>query len=353
MTSYPNSTDFIVDNIVELKLLLNVVWLGDNLRTVVDHLTESYLKRGVIKSVVFLEWTPGYFTLDRENLYMVSLPNCDEFKSSNRTGCRYEITQNVKITWDGIYSIAHQAFELIHKMRYTKEQYEALLKSYNNGHNFTTACHWIKNNEDIWSEWLPRDMEKKLLLVGGIFPLTGSFYNSHGIILAATMAREAINNDTSILYDYEMDLSASDGKCSADMVLKCFIDYIHEKKYKNLIGLLGPACSETVEPLAGISTHYSTTVISYSAEGSNFLDRDKYPYFFRTIGDNDQYKLVYMKLLKFFGWKRIAALTEDGQKYTEYISSMGDLLKKSDIELIANMKFPKGSTEASFTRVGM
>jgi hypothetical protein len=47
-----------------------------------------------------------------------------------------------------------------------------------------------------------------------------------------------------------------------------------------------------MEPLAGVTKHFRTVVISYSAEGSSFSDRSKYPYFFRTIGENAQYKSV-------------------------------------------------------------
>ena len=57
------------------------------------------------------------------------------------------------------------------------------------------------------------------------------------------------------------------------------------------VGMLGPACSDTVEPIAGVSKHFRTVVISYSAEGSISSDnREDYPYFFRTIAENKQYK---------------------------------------------------------------
>ena len=53
----------------------------------------------------------------------------------------------------------------------------------------------------------------------------------------------------------------------------------------------GPACSDTVEPIAGVSKHFRTVVISYSAEGSISTDNSNdYPYFFRTIAENKQYK---------------------------------------------------------------
>lgn len=105
--------------------------------------------------------------------------------------------------------------------------------------------------------------------------------------------------------------------------------------------MLGPACSETVEPLAGVSKHYHIMVISYSAEGASFSDRVKYPYFFRTIGENNHYKHVYLQLFKRLGWRRVAALTEDGQKYTEYISHMQEMFEENGITFVANTKFPR------------
>ena len=58
--------------------------------------------------------------------------------------------------------------------------------------------------------------------------------------------------------------------------------------------LVGPACSDTVEPIAGVSKHFRTVVITYSAEGSIAGDdgrgESQYPYFFRTIAENKQYK---------------------------------------------------------------
>lgn len=51
------------------------------------------------------------------------------------------------------------------------------------------------------------------------------------------------------------------------------------------------------------------------------------------------------------GWHRVAALTEDGQKYTEYISHMETLLKENGIELIANKKFPREVTPDAMREV--
>lgn len=66
-----------------------------------------------------------------------------------------------------------------------------------------------------------------------------------------------------------------------------------------------------------------------------------------------RYEHVYVRLLKKMGWRRVAALTEDGQKYTEYISHMETVLKENDIELIANKKFPREVTTEAMREVCM
>lgn len=343
-----------MDHIVELKLYMKVIWLGHNLREVVDKLTNMYIVQNTKKSVIFLEWMPGYFTIGREKLSPVSVPNCEQLKSFATLGCKYEMTRNTKLAWTELQNIGKPAFEAIHKIQFDKSGYENLLRLHNSRTDkniHATACQWLKSNDKVWTSWLPTNTNKREIYIGGIFPLSGAFYNAYGIVLAARMAQDAINNNSTILADYNLKLLVNDGKCRADMVMKAFIDYIFNNEYQNLIGVLGPACSETVEPLAGVSKHYSTIVMSYSAEGSSFSDRSKYPYFFRTIGENKQYKQVYLHLFKALGWNRIAALTEDGQKYTEYISSMGDMFQENGISFIANMKFPREREESSLSRV--
>lgn len=78
-----------------------------------------------------------------------------------------------------------------------------------------------------------------------------------------------------------------------------------------------------------------------------------YPYFFRTIGENQQYEYVYLQLMQHLKWSRVAALTEDGQKYTEYISHMETYLKEHSIELISNKKFQRYVTSEEMHRVNI
>lgn len=284
----------------------------------------------------------------------IDFPRCGTKNST--VGCVYESNRLTKLAWSRLETIAKFAFEAINRARFSREMYEDLItrrsRAADNVSDEQVACDWLKSNLNYTlTEWMPNNADKNTLFVGGIFPMSGTSYMAKSIVIAAKMAKEAINVNNTLLRDYNLTLLASDGQCKSDMVMKSFIDYIVHNYYEKLVGVLGPACSETVEPLVGVSKHYKTVIISYSAEGSSFDDRSKYPYFFRTIGENKQYKYVYVQLLQRLGWHRVASLTEDGQKYTEYISYMQDILRDNDIVFVANVKFPREREVDVMTKV--
>ncbi len=64
-------------------------------------------------------------------------------------------------------------------------------------------------------------------------------YESLRSRLAAQMAVDAINRNGTILRDYELKLLVADGQCSADMVMKSFIDYLRFKSFNRMVGILG------------------------------------------------------------------------------------------------------------------
>lgn len=70
------------------------------------------------------------------------------------------------------------------------------------------------------------------------------------MVTAAEMAENFINNHTNILGNVKLILRIKNGECRTDIVLKSFINYYIDQE--NTLGILGPACSETVEPIAGL-----------------------------------------------------------------------------------------------------
>jgi len=308
------------------------------------------------RSLVILHYSPSSVIPNDREFMTIDFPRCGTKKGS--IGCSYESNRLTKLVWGRLAMIAKIAYEAINRAKFSREMYEDLIarrtRASNNVSDEQVACDWLRDNLNYTlTKWKPSDNDKNTLFVGGIFPMSGNSYMAKSIVIAAKMAKDAVNVNNTLLRDYNLTLLASDGQCKSDMVMKSFIDYIIHNYYQKLVGVLGPACSETVEPLVGVSKHYKTVIISYSAEGSSFDDRHKYPYFFRTIGENKQYKHVYLQLLQALGWHRVASLTEDGQKYTEYISYMQDTLRDNGIIFVANAKFPRERENDMMTKVNL
>lgn len=69
--------------------------------------------------------------------------------------------------------------------------------------------------------------------------------------------------------------------------------------------------------------------------------------YLNNIYQFSRYIHAFLHIFQKYNWRRIAALTEDGLKYTEYISIMEDVvLKPNNITIIANKKFSKNPTQA-------
>ncbi|KAL0107243.1 hypothetical protein PUN28_015647 [Cardiocondyla obscurior] len=349
LAEYADATRFIKVHIDQMKLYAKVAWVGPNLRHLTKYLTTEYTRlpknsTANERSLVILHYTPSSVIPNERQFMTIDFPRCGTKKNS--IGCAYESNRLTKLVWSGLEMIAKIAFQAINRAKFNRNMYEDLIarrvRALANVSDDQVACEWLRDNLNYTlAEWKPNNDDKNILYVGGIFPMSGNSYMAKSIVIAAKMAKEIINVNNTLLRDYNLTLLASDGQCKSDIVMKSFIDYIMHNYYQKLVGVLGPACSETVEPLVGVSKHYRTVIISYSAEGSSFDDRTKYPYFFRTIGENKQYKHVYVQLLQKLGWHRVASLTEDGQKYTEYISYMQDMLRDNGIDYVANVKFPR------------
>ncbi|KAJ6649876.1 Insulin-like growth factor 1 receptor [Pseudolycoriella hygida] len=382
-------THFVRHHIEEFKLYLNIVWLGDNLKPVIDYyllpLYESRLKDTEIsKKFLVLHAIPSEIINSNVEYEMITMPHCEEMMSYIHTNCKYELMPLLKYyTEELTYSSAlymsflnldfedtgmRRVFELydnatlrnfsgnknviskypnqlkeIVSLNYKKIKYGVTSKLYND-----IACEWIKQSKDIYEKWFDIHNDMEVIYIGGIFPITAAGAAYSGLLPAVDMAERAINSNSTILPNIKINVLKMDGKCRADEVMKSFISIY--MRHDRVLGVLGPACSETVEPIAGVSKHFKMSVISYSAEGTSFRDRETYPYFFRTIGENQQYEYVYLQLMQHLKWKRVAALTEDGQKYTEYISHMETYLKEHGIELIWNKKFPRYVTAEEMNR---
>uniref|UniRef100_V5IB68 Gamma-aminobutyric acid type B receptor subunit 2 n=2 Tax=Ixodes ricinus TaxID=34613 RepID=V5IB68_IXORI len=346
IADYPESTYYMLTSEIEsLKLRVNVAWVGKRLE---EYVTTALARN---ESVVFYNWKPNTLTTS-SNVVHIAFPQCEDralqdFQDNpDNAKCEFEVNHMEKVVWSKLKDSVPDVYDIAQKISFKQDQYEQMLDLYKRESTrdrdySDIACTFLTQNEHLLHEFVTGDLgDKPKLYIGGIFPVSGIYKRMSGVLTAARMAMDAINRSPHILSDFRLVILEQDGQCAQDVVMKRYIGYVTNSTYKSLIGILGPACTETLEPIVGVAKHYNTAIISYSAEGALFSKREKYPYFFRTIPENHMYRYVYMKLLDAMSWRRVAALTEDGHKYSEYLNLLHDDMQKRGLTFITNRKFP-------------
>lgn len=343
---------------------INVRWYGNNLQQVIKYLLKNLINDGRNKKFLVFHWTPSEIIDTSIEYESITMPECNLY-NINFTNCRYDSIPMLKL---GTQLVKNAKFIELSttEVEFQSNDTKSLLMTYEDKMNkiFDTnilqkysvrnlsavyneiACNWMKKNMDVVKNWEPvGTFDLNQIIIGAMFPSNGSSKVYNGISTAAKMAEEAINLDENILKHYKLTVLIMNDTCQPAETLRTFINFYNiDSRSKNVIGIVGPTCSETVEPIAGLSKYFRMPVIAYSAEGTDFRDRELYPYLFRTIGENRQYVEIYLKLFKTMNWNRIGTLTEDGQKYSEYISDM-DTSFKEDGKLLVNKKFPRSMSE--------
>jgi len=184
----------LLEQIHNLGLQTRVAWIGDHLNAVVrDHFSRNL-------PVLFFSWVPNVLTSNRP-VSRVHFPSCDGGLSYDAgSGCDFEIHQLTKIMWSRLVTHTPEAHHLISHLHFSISDLESLLLNYNrllsdnggfSGLGVTdelayleeTACNWVRENEAMWSEWLPEVLSsKQMIYLGGLFPIDGPYWRQRGIV---------------------------------------------------------------------------------------------------------------------------------------------------------------------------
>lgn len=107
------------------------------------------------------------------------------------------------------------------------------------------SCEWYQWTKSSIYNISDSNRDKIQIQVGGMFPQADAYT---GLEVAAEMAVEAVAA-TKILDNIKFNVLVNNGECKSDAVMKNFVHFY--TKSDSVLGVLGPACSETVEPIAG------------------------------------------------------------------------------------------------------
>ena len=137
------------------------------------------------------------------------------------------------------------------------------------------------------------------------------------LIPAVRLAVEHINERRDILEGFSLKLLEGDSGCNVES--KSIVTYVKNVFHsgKQVVGIIGPACSDATLALAPIvSLNNATSLIVQSPGASSpLLNNVEYFNTFRTVSSSIAYVDTFLAIIKLNHWKRIASLYDEGRIY--------------------------------------
>ncbi|KAJ8045810.1 Gamma-aminobutyric acid type B receptor subunit 2 [Holothuria leucospilota] len=180
------------------------------------------------------------------------------------------------------------------------------------------------------------NVPKKQVYLAGFFS-SGERWDGSGMVLAADLAVDHVNESPDVLKGYEVHIKWKDSKCySADGIWQFYQHLIEEPRK---IMLFGPPCSVDAEPVAETSHNANLVTLSYSAASPALSDRRVYPYFYRTYKTDIIFNLPRIWLLNHFKWTRFGSLSENHDLFALTNNDLFELLPRNKISVEASEIF--------------
>ena len=161
---------------------------------------------------------------------------------------------------------------------------------------------------------------------------TPSWDGGPGLIPAARLAVEHINNKSDILNDYHVTLV--EGHSGCHLLSQTFEKYIEEVFHsgKNILGIIGPACSASTLELGKLIGPEKAAMAQVSISTSPLLtNREVYPYSVSVISSSSSYMDVFLKIMGKYNWNRIALMYSSHSSYhTSTATAFQEMLAKAN-----------------------
>ncbi|XP_070575709.1 uncharacterized protein [Ptychodera flava] len=333
LAEYPDmNKDILIGQIESLELNVTIAWIGPKLESYVQNCHDRH------QPVLFLNWVSNGI-ISTGNYSRITFPNC--IGTTEGRDCDFKLNVLEKYTWHRVEWGLPNAYSTLKDMEFSQNAMDEILRNQyvNKLTEQEAACQWVQENQEVWIEWIPGVVVNQTIIIGGMFSNTGSVWPEPGIEPAAWMAIEAINADPDVLTIYNLDMTSYDTQCSDHQAMLAYLQYLTDLESVK-IGIIGPACSNEAETIAGMSKYFRNIMISYSSEAPQLSNRDKYPYFYRTYPPASDHADCYVLLFEYFDWTQCATLTEDGNDFIQTLNVLHETFATNNINVISSRKFP-------------
>ncbi|XP_072022901.1 gamma-aminobutyric acid type B receptor subunit 1-like [Amphiura filiformis] len=179
--------------------------------------------------------------------------------------------------------------------------------------------------------------EKIPLYISSYYEGPGGGWDGSGCVPAIEMAFDDINARPDILPQYELRATWNDTKCEAGSGSRALFDQLFREPTKIMI--LGGGCSPPAEAIASTAHYWNLITVAYGAESPALSNRKFYPYLYRSVSPATVYNYLRIRLLREYGWHRVATIHENREHFKLSMDHMHDLLKEANITLVTSESF--------------
>ncbi|CAB3996140.1 Hypothetical predicted protein [Paramuricea clavata] len=164
----------------------------------------------------------------------------------------------------------------------------------------------------------------------GMFPSWPNKARVPGFVLEAgtRLALDHINNDSSILPGYTLDMVTGDSKCDPKVSFNSLVTLLAQPP--SILAVYGAACSDATQTLAGMTAFANVAQISHTSTSLSLSDAAQYPSLYRAIPTDFPAIQASIALLKMLNWSRVAIIGEksaSGLLETAYEVAVRDMAR--------------------------
>ncbi|CAC5391794.1 GABBR [Mytilus coruscus] len=162
-------------------------------------------------------------------------------------------------------------------------------------------------------------------------------WDGSGILPAAEMAIEDVNNHPDILPNYELKMVWNNSKCAHGATIRSLFHQIYSEPTKLMI--LGAGCSSQTSTIAETVPPWNLVQVSHASSAPGLDDRDKYPLLFKVHPSEKVTNVARAALMQKFGWKRAALLYTDDGSFNAIMGDLQKVFEQNNITVIVSDTF--------------
>ena len=155
-----------------------------------------------------------------------------------------------------------------------------------------------------------------------------------GILIAI----DQINSDPTLLPGHMLTFEWKDSKCEESASLTAVVD-LFAKTNPKVHALIGPACSGGCKAVAYLANHWNMPIISYGCGSEELSDKKTFPTFARTVGVYSKSGDIFVRLMHWYNWDRIAIITPTAFIWTSIMNGVRKEVEKNNLKIAYYQNF--------------